>query len=300
MLPWQHAMNDGKVHAGVALSRESPENGIRTFIVNGAPIRDGKGKVRGALATFDDVSDLKRKNTDLEETLQHLAKSKAEVKRQNVQLHHLIMPTSDLETATGVAERLRVGIAEDFNEKFSASIDLTVSLGIALLDDTAETANDLLNHADKALYCAKATGRNRVIRWGDTSTKSTLEYLREAESGPNHDETMLIQKFEDTQMIQTAQLSERVLELDAIIEEKSSELHRKHGFDESNGLPNRILFYDRLTQALTGAQRDGKSIAVLYLDIDLLRRVEDVVEPVMSDNLLREATDRLSSVLRNN
>ena len=386
MLPWQHAMNDGKVHAGVALSRDSPENGIRTFIVNGAPIRDGKGKVRGALATFDDVSDLKRKNTDLEETLQHLAKSKAEVKRQNVQLHHLamhdpltgllnrralfpkleqlfkearrdstslctimididhfkmvndkyghdagdkvirfvakslkeacrqgdlaaryggeefciIMPTSDLETATGVAERLRVGIAEDFNENFSASIDLTVSLGIALLDDTAETANDLLNHADKALYCAKATGRNRVIRWGDTSTKSTLEYLREAESGPNHDETMLIQKFEDTQMIQTAQLSERVLELDAIIEEKSSELHRKHGFDELTGLPNRILFYDRLTQALTGAQRDGKSIAVLYLDIDLLRRVEDVVEPVMSDDLLREATDRLSSVLRNN
>jgi PAS domain-containing protein len=48
ILPWQRAMTDGKVHAGIALSRESAENGVRTFIVNGAPIRDGKGNVRGA------------------------------------------------------------------------------------------------------------------------------------------------------------------------------------------------------------------------------------------------------------
>ena len=384
-LPWQQAMSDGEVHAGVALTLESTVKGTRTFIVNGAPIRDGQGNVRGALATFDDVSDLKKKNTDLEVTLENLAESKAAVKAQNVQLHHLashdpltgllnrralfqkfeqlfhearrdgtalcaimididhfksvndryghdagdkvirfvakslkqacrrgdlaaryggeefciIMPTSDLDTATAVAERLRVGIAEDFNEKFSASIDLTVSLGIAILDDSAESASDLLNNADKALYCAKATGRNRVIRWGDTTTRTTLDYLRDAKGdGINPEETMLIQKFEDTEMIQTTALSERVLELDAIIEEKTTELHRKHGFDELTGLPNRILFYDRLTQALGAAQRDGKSVAVLYLDIDLLRRVDDVLGPVMGDDLLREATDRLSAALR--
>jgi diguanylate cyclase (GGDEF)-like protein len=93
-------------------------------------------------------------------------------------------------------------------------------------------------------------------------------------------------------------LNDRVMALDAMIEEKTVELHRKHGFDELTGLPNRILFYDRATQAVAAAQRDGRSIAMLFLDVDLFRRVNDQLGPVVEEDLIIAATKCVASVLR--
>ena len=51
--PWMHALREGKAETGTPLVLDS-HGGQRTFSVNGAPILDGQGKPRGALATFDD------------------------------------------------------------------------------------------------------------------------------------------------------------------------------------------------------------------------------------------------------
>ncbi len=72
--PWQSAIKDGMVYTGVSLQRKASTGQTRTFIVNGAPILDDSGNTRGALATFDDVSDLERKNTELKYALEHLGK----------------------------------------------------------------------------------------------------------------------------------------------------------------------------------------------------------------------------------
>ena len=65
--------------------------------------------------------------------------------------------------------------------------------------------------------------------------------------------------------------------------------------DSLTGLPNRILFYDRVAQALSGARRDGKVVAALYLDIVLVRQANNAQETITDDNLLKAATKRLTT-----
>ena len=68
--------------------------------------------------------------------------------------------------------------------------------------------------------------------------------------------------------------------------------------DSLTGLPNRILFYDRLNQAITRARRDKVSIAVLYLDLDGFKLVNDTLGHDAGDTLLREAAKRVVACVR--
>jgi two-component system cell cycle response regulator len=77
----------------------------------------------------------------------------------------IVMPETDMAVAATVAERLRRRIAmEAFPiEQGQRSIDVTISIGIAALEGTDDTAGNLLKRADQALYRAKRDGRNRVV-----------------------------------------------------------------------------------------------------------------------------------------
>ncbi|HEY0220157.1 MAG TPA: PleD family two-component system response regulator [Afipia sp.] len=77
----------------------------------------------------------------------------------------IVMPETDLHVAGLVAERLRQSIAgEGFSiEKGTRRIDVTISIGIATLDNKGEPVSDVLKRADQALYRAKHDGRNRVV-----------------------------------------------------------------------------------------------------------------------------------------
>jgi two-component system, cell cycle response regulator len=77
----------------------------------------------------------------------------------------IVMPETDQHVAGMVAERLRRSIA---GEKFAIDdgakrIDVTISIGLSVLERKGEPVADLLKRADKALYRAKHDGRNRVV-----------------------------------------------------------------------------------------------------------------------------------------
>jgi GGDEF domain-containing protein len=55
-------------------------------------------------------------------------------------------------------------------------------------------------------------------------------------------------------------------------------------------LPNRMLFNDRLTQAINAAHRNAKSLAVLFMDVDRFKRVNDSLGHTVGDQLLFAAT----------
>lgn len=79
------------------------------------------------------------------------------------------LPETDLDGAMAVAERLRVALDEAFVELASGErVDFTVSLGVAVLDDSSADVDILLKHADLALYAAKENGRNRVEGYSET------------------------------------------------------------------------------------------------------------------------------------
>lgn len=71
----------------------------------------------------------------------------------------IILPRTGTETALIVAERLRKTIAE---AEFAQCGSVTISLGVATYPNHAATSAELRTIADRALYCAKREGRNRV------------------------------------------------------------------------------------------------------------------------------------------
>ena len=68
--------------------------------------------------------------------------------------------------------------------------------------------------------------------------------------------------------------------------------------DGLTGLPNRILFYDRLNQAIARARRDKESVAVLFLDLDGFKKINDTLGHAIGDALLIEAAKRIQSCVR--
>jgi diguanylate cyclase (GGDEF)-like protein/PAS domain S-box-containing protein len=79
------------------------------------------------------------------------------------------------------------------------------------------------------------------------------------------------------------------------IEEKVSYLAQ---FDALTGLPNRNLFQDRLTQAMALAKRNTWPMAVLFIDLDRFKLVNDTLGHAAGDKLLKEAAERLRSCVR--
>ena len=68
--------------------------------------------------------------------------------------------------------------------------------------------------------------------------------------------------------------------------------------DPLTGLPNRALFVDRLTHALSSCGRRRSAVAVLFLDVDHFKLVNDSLGHSAGDALLREIASRLDSTMR--
>ncbi len=92
----------------------------------------------------------------------------------------------------------------------------------------------------------------------------------------------------------------RVWSLHDITELKRSEqeaiFHAYH--DSLTGLPNRSLFYDRLSHAILNHRRSRKKLAVLYLDLDGFKYINDSMGHQLGDHLLQMVAKRITTYLR--
>jgi len=69
-------------------------------------------------------------------------------------------------------------------------------------------------------------------------------------------------------------------------------------FDPLTGLPNRRLLRDRSTQLLAAAERDGSEMALVFIDLDHFKRVNDSLGHSIGDELLCAVAQRLATVVR--
>ncbi len=115
-------------------------------------INDGYGHAAGdaVLKHFADIIHTEQRKIDV-------------VGRLGGEEFAIILPDTDLFEARVFAERLRKTLADRPLQQQSTIIEITVSIGIALLSAATESPDNVLRDADRALYLAKESGRNRVV-----------------------------------------------------------------------------------------------------------------------------------------
>src|SRR5580704_5876657 len=79
---------------------------------------------------------------------------------------------------------------------------------------------------------------------------------------------------------------------------KSLEMSHLAQHDALTDLPNRVLFNDRLTQAIALAERQGKQLAVMFVDLDHFKKINDSLGHDVGDKLLQSVAGRLMACVR--
>ena len=100
-----------------------------------------------------------------------------------------------------------------------------------------------------------------------------------------------LKAFNDFLQNQSSLLEERV-------QARTADLHRLAHYDPLTGLPNRTLFFETLKNTLAQAEDHGWSVAVLFVDVDLFKNVNDTLGHAFGDELLAQLSNRLVDCVR--
>jgi diguanylate cyclase (GGDEF)-like protein/PAS domain S-box-containing protein len=139
--PWVDAVRDAEALTAVPLLLDVERQGARVFMVNSCPVLDGWGRAKGAIATFDDVTELEQKRVALEEALKMLEESQEEIRIQNEELK--VLARSD--PLTGIANRR--SFLERFEVEFAAASRQSEPLACVMVDiDQFKQVNDTHGH----------------------------------------------------------------------------------------------------------------------------------------------------------
>jgi diguanylate cyclase (GGDEF)-like protein len=156
----------------------------------------------------------------------------------------------------------------------------------------------------------------RVAAGGIANPRWMREHISGLPAVPDCDSTMVVPIFRGDELRGTfiAQVADRNANADSesnrlaefasrlavaiAAADHEKELFDRAHFDALTGLPNRQLCYDRLHQAVARARREQQQLAVLFIDLDNFKTVNDSLGHPHGDELLRETALRLVSCVR--
>ncbi len=366
-LPWFRLMEGNKLEENTVIKLLAGTGRTYIFSINATVISSDNGGIRGALVTFDDISDMEEKNDELRRTLASFEKSQREISRQNqelillatrdsltnilnrrslfkgfenlfttardegqdlccvmVDIDHFKLVNDNFGHAVGdevikylakilvefsrpndlvgryggeefclvlfgvnrdsaviVAERMRAAIEDGYGAKFTSAVKITSSFGVADISDGAKDTAELVDQADRALYKAKESGRNRVVTWSKVLFEDDVEQAAE-QLGVEQDSTQKLDESEN-HVITLAQEGSLSAEddvgestLQSLVKMTENSEYNISEFvqeDVTVHQTDRALLFDRLDQAIRRSNRNKTHVAVMAINIQQLQRI---------------------------
>ncbi|MBI3222939.1 MAG: EAL domain-containing protein [Nitrosomonadales bacterium] len=198
--------------------------------------------------------------------------------------------------------RLTAKVFEQSNDGFlltDANCDI-ISANKALTDITGYSEAELLGKNPRMLSSGRHDREFFRAMWETINTHGHWqgEVWNRRKDGSLYPEWLSISQVKDSGGIVT----EYIGILNDITQRKRDEEHIQQlaHFDTLTGLPNRALLQDRAEQAIRTAHRDRSRIAVLFIDLDHFKNVNDTLGHRVGDGLLIQVSERLKSSVRDN
>ena len=381
-LPWEKSARLQKTHLKEHVYLEPKTGKRKTYVVNSTVIRDDAGIIRGIMSTFDDISLLEAKNTELQSTLHELNLSRQKVISKNKELEVLatrdpltgclnrrtlfdtfekmvsdarehkqelccimtdidhfksindqyghtkgdevikmvtdtmrscirsddeifryggeefciILPGAGIDAARRTAESVRKAIEQSTvkGNMPGSTFKVTASFGVSSIMDGAEDLQRLIDQADKALYTSKNTGRNRVSCWSeDINTEQTVK-TPEFIPGVSNMPSALGRRHHDTTNNPEEPVATKAVQTTPNTDAKADNPDN----DSLTGLPGRTRFREKLSEVISKCSESGRYTAVILLDIDMFKRINNALGYSAGDHLLKEVATRLGKSLR--
>jgi diguanylate cyclase (GGDEF)-like protein len=119
---------------------------------------------------------------------------------------------------------------------------------------------------------------------------STDRAIAELPVRRNDELGLLARSFKDMQTQINAHLSE--------LYDSQRDVDHLARHDPLTGLANRLMLYDRLEHAISASQRTGRNIALIYLDLDRFKEINDTRGHAIGDKVLKAVSNRLKKMVR--
>ena len=151
-------------------------------------------------------------------------------------------------------------------------------------EDTAKLRENAAGLREAAAHLREeaATLREREIRVSETIQAASDDHIIKLQQANAHLVVATIEAHKLAEQIEAAKV-----QLD----------HLAH-HDVLTGLPNRILLQDRLIQAIESACRQGRQLAVMFMDLDQFKHINDSLGHAIGDKLLQSVAQRLMGCVR--
>lgn len=173
-----------------------------------------------------------------------------------------------------------------------------VAVNPAFTDITGYTAEEAIGQTPKILSSGRQTPAFYQTMWHaiDTTGQWQGEIWNRRKNGEVYVQWLTV----NTILGNDGSIHRRVALFSDITRKKENEelIWTQANFDPLTGLPNRRMFHDRLQQEIRKAHRANLPLALVFLDLDRFKEVNDTLGHSMGDLLLKEVSQRLSHCVR--